>query len=200
VLLKRAGREAGLGRIGIDVDLEQDADGPIPGQARQPLRKGDRIDRLDDIEQLDGAPGLVALELADQVPLDLRQLGHLWRGLLHPVLAHRGQPSRDGGLESVKWDGLGDAHQLDAGRVTTTPDRRGRDASQDALVRCPKRVDRCLGWRSRRRVSRSGVGAQWSRLRRRNAGMSRSSISGTVRWAGAGWAGAPWAGAPRAWG
>ena len=49
-------REAGLGRIGIDVDLEQDAARCRPlGQPRQPLREGDRIDRLDDVEQLDGA-------------------------------------------------------------------------------------------------------------------------------------------------
>src|SRR4029078_3078530 len=61
------------------------------GVTVQRLSQVQTIDRVNQIEQCRGAPGLVALKMADQMPADRipvdRQRGDLRLGLLHAVLA-----------------------------------------------------------------------------------------------------------------
>ena len=148
---------------------------PVSAPAGTGVREGHRVDRLDDVEQLDRPCRLVRLELADQVPLHRRQRGDLGR-------PPPGRGSRPGSS--------GPAAERRAGRVerrrSSRPPRAGRRAGR---ARRASAAPRC-GWHGRRwrapaelAADRSGSATgrgrprQRSRLRRRNAGMSRSSTS-----------------------
>jgi hypothetical protein len=68
-----------------------------PGAVRQALRGLQPVDRVHPVEGLGHRPGLVALQRADQVPLQLRaQVGQrldLGQRLLHVVLAEGALPA-----------------------------------------------------------------------------------------------------------
>ena len=92
----RAGLEARLGRIEVDVDLDQDrvaSPGSRPGdESVQPCGELDRVHRLDGVEDLEGGVRLVRLQRPDEVPAGARHLRHLRHGLLDAVLPEEVEP------------------------------------------------------------------------------------------------------------
>jgi hypothetical protein len=155
------GRDAGLRRVGVDVDLEQDGNAPpgqhLAGQAIQPLREGERIHGLDDGEGLEGPPRFVRLERTHEVPRRALDERGLRLGFLDAVLAERRQARGDGGPDALDVNGLGDRDEGDLSRIAPDPGAGGGDPLEDRLTRRPELID---GY-----------------LRRRNEGISRSSAS-----------------------
>ena len=156
---------------------------PLPGlgEPRQPLGERHRIDRLDDLEQLEGPAGLVALELAHQVPLDVRQ----WRRPWPPPPGPGSHPGRDPGARRraqpldrhASWTPPRAGPSRGRARPRGTPDdavedggdaRRGRRAT---AVRSAHAVVATV-------AGPAGIRLSGPELRRRKAGMSRSSTSG----------------------
>ena len=192
VALQVGGVEAGLGRVGVDVDLQVDRQ-PAAGAGRhaRATRRSrraasvDRIDRLDDVEELDGAGGLVALQVAHEVPLGGASSGDLVGRLLDAVLA---EPIVAGRLRQAQALDAAPSWRWPPGRPSRRrrPARRagGGHALEDLAARRGQRGDR-----DRRRAARlverargQRPSATGQRLRRRKAGMSRSSASRVAAW------------------
>ena len=155
--------EAGLGRVGIDVDLEQDrvAD-PGPNLVREPakpLGQAHGVDGLDRIEQLQRVSRLVGLERPDQVPARAGDERDLDGRLLDPVLAEQVEPGRDRVAQRLGIDGLGDRDQGDrAGIATGAPAGGARSARATAILAAPVRVDPAGGSTARSCVGRPAPG------------------------------------------
>ncbi len=175
-------REAGLGRVEVDVDLEQDriarARPDLAGQPVQPLGEVNGVDGLDPVEALDRLACLVRLERTDQLPAGAGHVGGLGEGLLDAVLAQIDQPGRDGGPQPLGRDGLGDGDQVDRIGVAAHAGARRRDAGEDGGPRGREARDlRDLDPSSC--VGRPAAG-RGHLLRRRKLGISRSSASYVV--------------------
>ena len=184
--LQRAGPETGLGRIGVDVDLQVDRQ-PLQsvglgGEPVQSTRQINRIDRVNGLEQRDGPAGLVGLEAADQLPARGWQRSSLVFGLLHAVLTKSRQAEFERLRQAIGCYRLGNRQQLNRTGIATGARAGSVDPTMDIRER-----------RGKRGLAAFGVG---QRLRRRKAGMSRSSTSfcgprvgpfeETARWAGGG--------------
>ena len=122
------GGEAVLALLAAEVDLQEAVEGPAAGGGLAVESLGDPwpVDGVDGPEQLDRRPDLVALQGADQVPLDVedmgRQLAALGHGLLHPVLAEDAQTGVPGRGQGGRGLGLAGAHQDHAaGRAPAAP-------------------------------------------------------------------------------
>ena len=98
------------------------------------------------------------------MPLGVRHEGDLGQGLLDPVLAENGQAGRDGSPEAVRPDGLRDSDELDVPRLPPRALGGRGNALEDTFASGPERRD--LG----------GSGPRYF-CRRRNEGISRSSVS-----------------------
>ncbi len=85
-------RRTGLLGLSADVHLEQDLQRPLLGSGAALQLEGQRgaVDRLDDVERPDGVPGLVPLQVSDEVPA---QAGRVARGRPAPC-ACRAPPAR----------------------------------------------------------------------------------------------------------
>jgi hypothetical protein len=103
--LELIGLESRLARVAVDVDLEVDRQRPptagVVSEGRQAGRELDRVDRLDDVEELHRAGCFVRLEVTDHVPASLRHIGRLPQGLLDAVLAERGHPGGECGTQPL---------------------------------------------------------------------------------------------------
>ena len=121
-------REAGLGRVGVDVDLQVDRQptaGPAPCSAtRRSRRCGevDRIDRLDDVEQLQARAALLRWRWPTRCHSHGPRSGHLGRRLLDPVLAQSIVAGSRGQAQPLDRHGLGDGDQADR-RLAARPAR-----------------------------------------------------------------------------
>lgn len=144
------------------VDLDQDGLTPIRtgGQGAGQVQ---RVDRLDQRESARYLPDLVGLQVADQVPLCLRQLGQLRQRLLDAVLTQRVDPGRERRPALVQRSALGRGEDADDRQVSTrlldpAPDFRepfGDQAVDSATMpakREPSPSRRCEGRRSSSRV------------------------------------------------
>ena len=127
--------DAGLLRLLAGVDLDEELQAPallghLLGDGCGDLGPVDGVDR---IEQGDGLLGLVGLQRADQVQLDvgiaLAQRRPLGLGLLHAVLAEQAMAGVEDGLDMLGAERLGDGDELDGGRVALGAVRGGGDAA-----------------------------------------------------------------------
>ncbi len=129
----RVRRDAALGRLPADVDLNADVERRHGGgpRARQPFGDRHPVDRLHPGEALGRRLRLVALQRPDQVPLKPRQVGrrvHLRRRLLHVVLAEGAQPERVRRAHRVGPERLAHRQHGDGARVAASRRRRPPDA------------------------------------------------------------------------
>ena len=86
------------------------------------------IHRVDQVEELHRAPGLIGLEVAHQVPAHLRpQGGDLVLGLLEIILPKKVLAGGDGGPDPLQVHGLAHRHQAHAAGVPAGPMGRGGD-------------------------------------------------------------------------
>ena len=126
-----------LGGVVPRVDLDE----RLPDQAEfagDPAEAGGefrRVDRLDDVESLQGLLGLVRLQVADQLPAELRGgLGTLLEGFLHPILADRRESEAMG--EDRRLHGVGLGHRKQAHGVGSPAGGRAGlpNPAQDGLT------------------------------------------------------------------
>ncbi len=141
-------REAGLRRVVVDVDLEQDrvargraGASDIAGEAVQPLGQPDGVDGLDEVESLERAAGLVRLERTDQVPRRAGDLRDLGLALLDAVLTERADPGPDGVEQAARVDLFRDRDKRDIRGVATDPRAGDGDPREDSGVRSTEGVD-----------------------------------------------------------
>ncbi len=137
--------EAGLGRVGVHVDLQidgQPASAAAAGfgirEAGEPIETGrqlERVDRFDDIEELDGAGGLVGLQVSHEMPFGRRYLAHLVGRFLDSVLPESVVAGQHREAEPVGRDRLGDGHQLGVPGCARRAGAGGRHALEDLLAR-----------------------------------------------------------------
>ena len=84
------------------------------GACVEVLRQGQAVDRLDQIEQITDNPHLIALQMADQMPLDLTPQGFdLGLGFLHAILAEHPLTSIDGLTDALHRHRFRHRHERD---------------------------------------------------------------------------------------
>jgi Lrp/AsnC family leucine-responsive transcriptional regulator len=135
-------QHAALAGLAADVDLQAQLQRRQPGRALfgQALRDLQPVDRLHPVEGLGHRARLVALQRADQVPLQLRaQVGQgldLGQRLLHVVLAEGALPGGMRLAHRLGAEGLADGQQRDAVLVARRPPCRPRLMRPSLLAGC----------------------------------------------------------------
>ncbi len=174
-------REAGLGRVDVDVDLERGPGSGAPGRTSGTSRSSrsrevDRVDRLDRRRTSSSArralfdwSGPTSCQRAPGTS------GALATRLLDPVLAEERQPGRDRGAQRVGGDGLGDRDERDRRRVAP--------GARAGIARCARgRASRARREGARRGRPGLGHGAIAGRRRRRiTSGEGSSGSPGRPR-------------------
>ena len=125
-----------LGRLAREVDLCQQLElaAPAAGTFIQSRRDSGIVDRMDDVESRAGLPGLVRLQMADEVPAK-RQIGgpvHLFEGLLDLVFSEVDLARVGGGPDVVGGEGFGDGDEANRGGVAPGPAGGARDPIANA--------------------------------------------------------------------
>ena len=186
-----SGVEAGLGRVDVDVDLEQDRAAARPGRTSRAragraarARSTESTDWID-VEQLERPARLVRLERPDEVPAGARRpSGALAARLLDPVLAERrrGRPRRPPRRRARPATVLETATSVTpAGVAPGAPRTRAAIRVEDARRGRPRTratsTGRTSGIAGRRRAagaaSLRGGGSSGSRGRRRRRSVAR---------------------------
>src|SRR5439155_27159662 len=114
-----------FGGLTGQVDLDEQVDA-APGLADclvDPGHERRAVDRMDDVEAGGSPARLVRLQVANEVPPDLKvgRLLDLLQSLLHFVLAEVDLPRRGGGPNMFSAKGLRDGDEADRRRVAACP-------------------------------------------------------------------------------
>src|SRR5262249_22925056 len=130
------GLESALARLAADVHLHERGHGT--SERSRPLVELtcqlETIERVDEIEQLDGVPDFVGLQVTNEMPRDgSPERRYLVLGFLDAVLAEGGYAGGDGLADTVDIDRLRHADQEDVGSAPARPLRGARDPLAHAL-------------------------------------------------------------------
>jgi len=106
---------------------------PRGGSPGEECRQFDRVDRLNDVEEMQCLVYLVGLQVADQVPAhcEVTEGRDLLLGFLYPVLTEVGNARQDRLPHDIGGGGLGYGHQANGGSRATGALRRLGDRSVD---------------------------------------------------------------------
>ena len=137
-----SGGHAGLLRFGADIDLDQQARRPPLPRHLLGERRGQlvAVDGLDDVEQRDRVPGLVGLQRADQVQLDIGvsscSAGHLPAASCTRFSPKTRWPACDHRWMAAASKVLETARGVPSGRPSGRGLRRGKTAANLAECLC----------------------------------------------------------------
>jgi hypothetical protein len=131
---------AALGRLAREVYLHEHVEARarlLFAEAFETPDEFGRVNRVDEVEEFDGAARLVRLEVADEMPAHARPRGgqrlDLPLGLLHAVLAEVRGAGRGRGPDERGRVRLADGDERDLFRATPGPARGPGDASPQAF-------------------------------------------------------------------
>jgi hypothetical protein len=88
---------------------------------------------VDNVKDIEGRPGFVALQRSDEMPPRLGDSGLLGHCLLHAVLAEIGRARNYGLVHYLGGKGLANGYQGDRRRIPSTIADSGIDAAQDRV-------------------------------------------------------------------
>lgn len=117
-----------------EIHLDQSPNGPaaLPAQRCEACGEIQAVHGVDEVEERDGLPCFVRLEVADQMPLEAQlsqflELGDLWGRLLDTILAEKAQARLKRLLDCGSRMGLADGQKRNLLRLSTGARRRPGD-------------------------------------------------------------------------
>jgi hypothetical protein len=123
-----------LGRLVGEIYLDEDRQFSSPNVIAnpvQPASQRNRIQRVNEIEELDRSPCFISLKMSDQMPAGriTAKLGNLSIGFLYAILPQIYQAGPNRELQNFRRMGLGDRYQCHVRRFTARRPRATIDSS-----------------------------------------------------------------------
>src|SRR5262249_39490529 len=123
---RRIQQDAGLAGFVADLDFDQHVElsAALRGGLVQLLRQAEGVQRVDGGKKLCSLLCLVALQMADQMPLDVFQFvqgGRLAVKFLHAIFAEHADPGRVGLADPLRLHGLAHRHERDRAGIAAHP-------------------------------------------------------------------------------
>ena len=125
--------DAGSAHASRVTQLLHSGNAVVMRQAIQPGQQIQGVDRVDGAEQRQRPPGLVRLQVANQVPFRVRQRPDLGLRFLDAVLAQDAEAGIQRGAGHRRRESLGDRHQPEALGVASGALRGGAQAGQQGV-------------------------------------------------------------------
>ena len=136
-----------FGGFAGDVDLQEDLGtrAGLTGGGLEDVKEFGGVNRMDGLEETDGVAGLIALEVADEMPMGGRGTERdLPSGFLNLILAEEDHAGVNGVADDLGTMGLRDGDQSDLGGVAVGALGGGGDACENGFVERDKIVHGCL--------------------------------------------------------